>query len=124
MADLQKLTDRALKILDKKKDIYFFCDLAIEMGYSYQWLYEVGLDKVEAVKDALLENKKSIKRGLRNKWYNNNNATTQVALYRLLADDDELTRLNNSKFEVTGANGVPLAPPVINILPVSTKKDE
>ena len=123
---LKKLEAKALDILAKKKDVYFFCDLAVEMGYSYQWLYEIGLDKVESVKNALIENKKGIKRGLRNKWYMNDNATTQVALYRLLADDDELTRLNNSKVEVTGAGGSPLTPPVINILPVKTEsnKDE
>lgn len=103
---LEELVEIALTILKKKKDIYFFCDLATEMGYSYQWLYEIGLDKVEAVKTALLENKKQVKRGLRNKWFNNDNATTQVALYKLLADDDELSRLNNNMDVSLNAKGL------------------
>lgn len=126
MADLKKLEEKALKILEKKKDIYFFNDLATELGYARQYLYDIGFspDKNDIIKAALDENKKNVKRGLRNKWYNNNNPTVQIALYRLLADEEELNRLNNTKLEVTGANGTPISPPVINILPVKTKDEE
>ena len=94
----EKLKKKALAILEKKRDIYFFSDLAIELGMSRQYLYERGFspDKDDALKEALENNKKFIKRGLRVKWYNNDNATTQVALYKLLADDEELKRLNNN----------------------------
>ena len=94
----EKLKKKALKILEKKKDIYFFSDLAIELGMSRQYLYERGFspDKDDALKEALENNKKFMKRGLRAKWYTNDNATTQVALYKLLADDEELKRLNNN----------------------------
>ena len=126
MADLKKLQEKALKILEKKKDIYFFNDLATELGYARQYLYDIGFspDKNDIIKAALDENKKNVKRGLRNKWYNSNNPTVQIALYRLLADEEELNRLNNTKLEVTGANGTPISPPVINILPVKTKDEE
>lgn len=94
----EKLKKKALKILEKKRDIYFFSDLAIELGVSRQYLYERGFspDKDDALKEALENNKKFVKRGLRAKWYTNDNATTQVALYKLLADDEELKRLNNN----------------------------
>lgn len=123
---LEKLEQEALRILEKHKDIYFFSDLAAELGYARQYLYEIGFspDTNDTIKSALDENKKRVKRGLRNKWYNNDNATTQVALYRLLADEDELSRLNNSKMEVTGAGGSPLAMPSIQILPVAVKKED
>ena len=101
----EKLKKKALAILEKKRDIYFFSDLAIELGMSRQYLYERGFspDKDDALKEALENNKKFIKRGLRVKWYNNDNATTQVALYKLLADDEELKRLNNnSDINLTG----------------------
>lgn len=94
----EKLKKKALAILEKKKDIYFFSDLAIELGMSRQYLYERGFspDKDDALKEALENNKKYVKRGLRAKWYTNDNATTQVALYKLLADEEELKRLNNN----------------------------
>ena len=126
MVDIVKLREKALKILQKKRDIYFFCDLATELGYSRQYLYEAGFspDKDDILKEALDDNKKYIKRGLRNKWYNDKNATTQVALYRLLADDDELIKLNNTRVELTGAGGESLAPPIINILPVKANGND
>lgn len=104
---IKKLEESALKILEKNRDIYFFTDLAMELGYNRQYLYEIGFspDKNDTLKEALENNKKYIKRGLRNKWYKNDNATTQVALYKLLADDDELARLNNNiDFSVNGNN--------------------
>jgi hypothetical protein len=98
MVDIKKLEEKALKILEKKHDIYFFSDLCVELGYARQYLYDQGFspDKNDTLKQALENNKKIIKRGLRNKWYQNDNATTQVALYKLLADDEELSRLNNN----------------------------
>lgn len=104
--DYEKLKKKALRILEKKKDVYFFSDLAIELGMSRQYLYERGFspDKDDALKEALENNKKFVKRGLRAKWYKNDNATTQVALYKLLADDDELKRLkSNIDMDVSGA---------------------
>lgn len=105
MSKLKEYEEKALKILKKNKDIYFFCDLADELGVSRQRLYELGLDKLDVIKSALLTNKQTIKRALRNKWYKNDNATTQVALYKLLADEKELARLsNNIDLSVNGNN--------------------
>lgn len=104
---IKELEKKALKILEKNRDIYFFTDLAMELGYNRQYLYEVGFspDKNDTLKEALENNKKYIKRGLRNKWYKNDNATTQVALYKLLANEDELARLNNNiDLSVNGHN--------------------
>ena len=75
MVDIKKLEQKALKILEKKPDIYFFSDLCVELGYARQYLYEQGFcpDKNDILKQALENNKKIIKRGLRNKWYQNDN---------------------------------------------------
>ena len=37
---------------------------------------------------------------MRDKWYNSDNATLQIALMKLIADDDEAHRLNGTKREV------------------------
>lgn len=123
MADVKKLEHKALEILEKKTDIYFFQDLADELGYSRQWLYELGIDKLDTIKNALLKNKQTVKRGLRNKWYKSKNPTVQVVLYKLLADEEELKKLNNNRVELTGADGTPLTPPIINIVPVNGNND-
>ena len=105
--DIKELEKKALEILQKKKDIYFFEDLATELGWSRGYLYEIGLspDKNDILKEALSKNKKQLKRGLRNKWYNSDNPSSQAMLYKLVADEDELRRLNGSKIELSGANG-------------------
>ena len=125
MVDIKKLEQKALKILEKKPDIYFFQDLCDEIGYNRQYLYSVGFspDKNDILKQALEKNKKIVKRGLRNKWYKSDNPTLQVALYKLLADDEEWKKLNNSRVELTGADGSPLTPPTINIVPVNGNND-
>ena len=105
MADIKKLEEKALNILIENKDIYFMYDLAEKMDIARSTFYYNQLDKLDSIKNALLHNKRILKRGLRAKWYNSDNATTQVALYKLLADDDELARLNNNiDFNVTGNN--------------------
>ncbi len=123
MADVKKIEHKALEILEEKTDIYFFQDLADELGYSRQWLYELGVDKIDTIRNALLKNKQTWKRNLRNKWYLSENPTVQVVLYKLLAEEEELKKLNNSRVELTGADGTPLPPPIINIVPVNGNND-
>lgn len=96
MSVVKDLEQKALHILQTKKDIYFLCDLADEMGIARATFYNNGLDKLDTIKNAIISNKQNVKRALRNKWYNNDNATTQVALYKLIATEDELNRLNNN----------------------------
>lgn len=96
MTNINELEKKALKILEKHPDIYFISDLAEEMDIARATFYNNELDKLDSIKNALHRNKRIIKRGLRNKWYKGENATTQVALYKLLADEDELSRLNNN----------------------------
>lgn len=105
MADTKQLEQKALDILAENKDIYFMYDLADKMDIARSTFYYNQLDKSDVIKNALLHNKRTLKRGLRVKWYNSDNATTQVALYKLLADEDELARLNNNiDLNVTGNN--------------------
>ena len=62
MVDIKKLEEKALKILEKKHDIYFFSDLCVELGYARQYLYDQGFspDKNDTLKQALENNKKII----------------------------------------------------------------
>ena len=74
-----------------------------------------GLDKMGIIKDALKKNRISTKKELRNKWREGENATTQVALYKLLADKDEFQRLASSHIDHTSkgqsVTGFEIAPP-------------
>jgi hypothetical protein len=50
----------------------------------------------------LEKNKVQVKIGLRKKWYENDNPTCQIALYKLIANEDEGDRINSQKTKVEG----------------------
>ena len=64
---------------------------------SKQTFYDHHLDKVDAIKAAIEKNRTDLKIGLRKKWYESDNATTQIALYKLIGTDDESDRINSQK---------------------------
>jgi len=92
-----KWEQEALEVLEANKDIWKISDLADQMGLARSTFYFNKLDKSDAIKKALLRNKRYIKRVMRSGWLKSKNATLQLALYKLLADDDELRRLNNKE---------------------------
>lgn len=64
---------------------------------SQSTFYDKGLEKTEEIKAALFENKIKRKQKLLNKWEKSDNATLNIAAFKLLADEDELRRLNSEK---------------------------
>lgn len=89
-----------MKVIHKEK-LCFIEDVAANLGISRSTFYEHGLDKSDTIKEALINNKIAKKKKLRNKWEDSDNATLNIALYRLLADDDELVRLSKQHVDVT-----------------------
>jgi len=97
-ARLEKL---ALKVINEHK-LVFINEVASYMDTSRATFYNHGLDKLDTIKDALEQNRINVKKGLRKKWYESDNATTQIALYRLTSTDEELSKLNSQKVEHSG----------------------
>lgn len=80
----------------KEYNLVFLTDVVAYLPISRSTFYYRGLDKSDVLKSEVNNNKIQTKHALREKWFNRDNATTQIALYRLLADDDELRRLQNN----------------------------
>lgn len=99
-----ELEAQALEEIVKRK-LVFFDEIASYLPCSRATCYNHGLDKLDSIKTALEKNRVDLKAGLRKKWYEGDNATTQIALYKLIGTDDEAHRLNGSKHEVTGKDG-------------------
>jgi predicted DNA-binding protein (UPF0251 family) len=97
----EELEKMALDILKKDRMVVFIEEISHLMGISKKTFYERKLHESDTIKEALLENKRFIKANLRKKWYNNDNATTQIALYRLTADKDEFEALTQNKTDIT-----------------------
>ena len=96
--DKEKLEQQALEAISKH-NIVFINELCSYLAVARSTFYELGLDKSDTIKENLEANRISLKAGLRAKWYNGNNPTAQIALYKLLADESEKNSLNDKSFD-------------------------
>jgi hypothetical protein len=67
--------------------------------------YNLGLDKLDTIKDALEQNKIETKNSMRAKWYKSDNATLQIALMKLISSDEERRKMSQNYNEITGIDG-------------------
>lgn len=95
----------ALEAIDKY-NLLFINEIHVYLPFCRSTFYNAGLDKLDTIKKALEENRIKTKQALRTKWYASKSATLQIALYKLIANDDELRRLTNVNVEGT-LNNVP-----------------
>jgi len=89
------MEELALEKIDKHS-LYFVEDLTTYLPISRRRFYDLGLHSLHTIKEALLANKLRKKAKLRRKWETSGNGTTEVVLYKLLANEDELARLNGT----------------------------
>lgn len=92
-----------LDIVHNNKSLVFFEELYTQLGVSYQTVYRrfpVGSPEREQIVEALNANKELVKNVLRKKWLASDNATLQLALYKLLARDEERKALNNTSSDI------------------------
>lgn len=81
--------------------------------------YALGLNESNDIKDAIEAQKIAIKNKLRRNWRNSDNATLQIAEYKLISTDAELERLNTSKVN----NNVTISKPGIKLV-IGAEDDE
>lgn len=111
--DAGKLEEQALQAI-KDNNLFFINDLTAYLPCSRQTFYTLGLDKLDTIKDALENNRLKTKNGLRSKWYKSDNATMTVALYKLLADDNERKMLSQQYTDLT-TNGKDMPQPILRL---------
>ena len=87
------LVKKAIEAIEKHK-LFFIEDVVTFLPCSKPTFYKHKLNEVDELKESLEKNKIDIKVSLRNKWYKSENATLQMALYKLLASEDERRRLS------------------------------
>lgn len=101
--DKDKIFEQAKQVATDKKllsvtDIVDFLPLARSHFYNY---FPDGSPELEELRKILDGNKIAIKTSLRAKWYNSDNATLQMALYRLAASPEEHRALNQHYIDHT-----------------------
>jgi len=95
----EDLETQSLSAINKHK-LYFIDDVVAYLPCSRATFYNLGLDKLDTIKDALHKVKTKKKVLLRDKWEESDNATLSIGLMKLLASDDELRKLSMQTQEI------------------------
>ena len=92
------LLAKSLKAIKEKK-LFFIEDVVTFLPCTRMTFYNhfpVDSPEMQEIKDALEENRVMIKTSMRNKWYNSNNPTLQIALMKLICSDEERKKISNN----------------------------
>jgi len=103
-AELEK---KSLEVIRKHK-LFFIEDIVSYLPCGKVTFYEHKLNELNTIKEALEKNKTDIKIGLRDKWYKSDNATIQIALYRLICTEDERRALSMQELKHSGSIALPI----------------
>lgn len=98
-----ELFEKAKEIIPKYK-LIFIEDVCAYMGINKTTFYRhlpVDSDEFNELRDLLDKNCIDIKVGLRKKWFDSDNATLQMALYKLTSTDIEHRKLQQNYSDVT-----------------------
>jgi len=101
--DTKVIKQKAIEAIKKNK-LIFIEDVCAMIGIAKSTYYDhfkEGSDDSNELNTLLNENKISLKVSLRKKWFDSDNATTQLALYKLCSEPDELKRLSTSHVDMT-----------------------
>ena len=105
----QELIDKALAIIPREECVTLE-EVWLFMGITRTTAFNHELNKVDEIKEAVLQEKIKVKKKLRRRWRDSDNATLQIAEFKLCSDDEELARLNtqkvNADVNVTGKGRV------------------
>jgi hypothetical protein len=100
------LITRALKILeDPKKNVLFVEELCVVMGVNKTTFYSHKLNENNEIKEGLRSNKEKTKAAMRGKWFRSENPALNLALYKLLATNEERQILSTNYHNHGGQNG-------------------
>lgn len=93
--DKQVLEEKSLKIIEEKK-IYFIEDLVSYLRCSKATFYNLKLNELDSIKEAIEIQRVNLKSKLRQKWEDSDNPTLQIGLYKLVGNDSEAERLGTT----------------------------
>ena len=101
----KELEKKALDAIEKNK-LFFIDDVIAYLPCSRATFYNLELEKLDTIKDALTKVKTEIKVSMRSKWYKSENPTLQMGLMKLIASPDELKQLSMTHVESNNTHEV------------------
>jgi len=85
----------------EKNNCTNFNEACMYISFSRATAYNHGLDKLDIIKEAIDAIKIKTKHRMKRNWINSENATLQLAAFRLLSDSEEHQKLNQSYIDHT-----------------------
>lgn len=122
--DTKVLKEKAIEAIKKNK-LIFIEDIAAMLGINKTTLYNhfpIDTDDFNELTTLLNENKISLKVSLRKKWFDSDNATTQMALYKLCSTPEEHKKLQQNYTDVTSNNEAINIPTSVTVEIVTTRE--
>jgi hypothetical protein len=101
----KELELKSLEAIEKNK-LFFIDDVIAYLPCSRATFYNLELEKLDTIKDALTKVKTEIKVSMRSKWYKSENPTLQMGLMKLIASPDELKQLSMTHVESNNTHEV------------------
>lgn len=96
--DTEILKAKAIEAIKKNK-LIFVEDVCAMLGIAKSTFYvhfPVGKDDSNELMNLIYENRQVLKNSMRKKWFDSDNATLQMALYKLCSTDVEHRKLNQN----------------------------
>lgn len=86
-----------------------FQEACLFVSFCKATAYNHGLDKIDAIKEAINANKIRTKHKMKRNWVNSDSPVLQLAAFRLMSDSEEHQKLNQSYVDhTTKGNAVKL----------------
>jgi len=101
--DTKILKEKAIEAIEKNK-LIFVEDICAYIGIAKSTFYEhfpIDTNDSNELNELLNKNKISLKVGMRKKWFDSDNATMQMALYKLCSTDTEHKKLQMNYTDIT-----------------------
>jgi hypothetical protein len=96
----EELIEQSLKAIEDNK-LFFISDLIAFLPCSRATFYNLELDKIDIIKEAIENNKILIKVSMRKKWFTSDNPVLQMGLMKLICTKEEFDKLTQNKTDIT-----------------------
>lgn len=119
--DRNEMFKKAVDLV-KSKRLFFHQDVYNYLAISdmtYSRMFPKSSDEWKTIDTMLHQNRVITKNGIRHKWYESDGASQTIALYKLIATDDERKRLSQTYTDITSNGDSVFTAPEINFNVVS-----
>jgi len=104
-AELERLSLKAIE----DNNLVFINEVSYYLPCSRATFYNHGLDNLDSIKEALEKNRINTKAKMRKRWREEDAPPVlQIALYKLIGDDNESDRINSQQTKITGVDNQPI----------------